>query len=100
MVEGFHPRHFAMLQGEQVEAAIGLLSFVEKVGLTPSVVQAIFAIRQAHPETQGRERGEGLHEEHRPHALTVQAVGQTGAASGTSMGEGPQDADASPPEWA
>ncbi len=41
--DGFHPRHYAMLEVHQMAAVIDLVSFMEAVGLAPSALQAIMA---------------------------------------------------------
>ncbi len=41
--DGFHPRHYALLTMEQAEVIVALVTFMERVGLTPSCTQAVMA---------------------------------------------------------
>ena len=41
--DGFHPRHYGMMEYSQMAAFLDLLSFMEAVGLAPSVLQAVLA---------------------------------------------------------
>ena len=41
--DGFHPRHFGLLEESQAEVALDIFRLVERVGVLPTVLQAIFA---------------------------------------------------------
>ena len=41
--DGFHPRHNGMLGVAQAQVAMELLRLVERIGVLPTVLQAIFA---------------------------------------------------------
>ena len=62
--DGFHPRHYGMLTEEQAAVAIELVRLVERIGILPSVLQAIVVKlipKHKQDATELSCRGIGLH---------------------------------------